>query len=85
MTVIVFGSINLDLVVEVPHLPIRGETVIGDRFFSATGGKAANQAVAVAKLGVPVYCIGRVGSDSFGQVLLKNLQTCWSRYQRSHY
>ena len=75
MTVIVFGSINLDLVVEVPHLPIRGETVIGDRFFSATGGKAANQAVAVAKLGVPVYCIGRVGSDSFGQVLLKNLQT----------
>lgn len=75
MTVIVFGSINLDLVVEVPHLPIRGETVIGNRFFSATGGKAANQAVAVAKLGVPVYCIGRVGSDSFGQVLLKNLQT----------
>lgn len=75
MTVIVFGSINLDLVVEVPHLPIRGETVIGNRFFSATGGKAANQAVAVAKLGVPVYCVGRVGSDSFGQVLLKNLQT----------
>ena len=74
MTVVVFGSINLDLVVEVPHLPIRGETVIGDRFFSATGGKAANQAVAVAKLGMPVYSIGRVGSDSFGQMLLANLQ-----------
>ena len=74
MTVVVFGSINLDLVVEVPHLPIRGETVIGNRFFSATGGKAANQAVAVAKLGMPVYSIGRVGSDSFGQMLLANLQ-----------
>jgi ribokinase len=75
MTVVVFGSINIDLVVEVPHLPIKGETVIGNRFFSATGGKAANQAVAVAKLGVPVYSVGRVGSDSFGQVLLENLQT----------
>lgn len=74
MTVVVFGSINLDLVVEVPHLPMKGETVVGNRFFSATGGKAANQAVAVAKLGVPVYSIGRVGNDSFGQVLLENLQ-----------
>ena len=74
MSVVVFGSINLDLVVEVPHLPIRGETVIGNRFFTATGGKAANQAVAVAKLGMPVYSVGRVGNDSFGQVLLENLK-----------
>ena len=51
MTVVVFGSINLDLVVEVPRLPIRGETVIGNRFFSAAGGKGANQAVAI-KLGM---------------------------------
>ena len=75
MTVVVFGSINLDLVVEVPHLPVRGETVIGNRFFSATGGKAANQAVAVAKLGMPVRSIGRIGSDNFGKVLLENLQS----------
>ncbi len=74
MTIVVFGSINLDLVVEVPHLPIKGETVVGNRFFSATGGKAANQAVAVAKLGMPVYSIGRIGSDNFGQVILENLQ-----------
>lgn len=74
MSVVVFGSINLDLVVEVPHLPIKGETVIGNRFFTATGGKAANQAVAVAKLGMPVYSVGRVGNDSFGQVLLENLK-----------
>jgi ribokinase len=74
MTVVVFGSINLDLVVEVPRLPIRGETVIGNRFFSAAGGKAANQAVAVAKLGTTVSLIGQVGDDSFGQTLLENLQ-----------
>ena len=74
MTVVVFGSINLDLVVEVPHLPARGETVIGNRFFSVAGGKAANQAVAVAKLGTPVYLIGQVGDDGFGRTLLDNLQ-----------
>ncbi len=75
MTVVVFGSINLDLVVEVPHLPTRGETVIGNRFFSAAGGKAANQAVAVAKLGTSVNLVGQVGDDSFGKTLLENLQT----------
>ncbi|MGF1540553.1 MAG: ribokinase [Pleurocapsa sp.] len=75
MTVVVFGSINLDLVVEVPHLPSRGETVIGNRFFSAAGGKAANQAVAVAKLGTSVNLVGQVGDDSFGKTLLENLQT----------
>ncbi len=75
MTVVVFGSINLDLVVEVPHLPIKGETVVGNRFFSAAGGKAANQAVAIAKLGVPVSLVGQIGEDSFGQTLIKSLQT----------
>ena len=75
MTVVVFGSINIDLVVEVSHLPIKGETVIGNRFFTTAGGKAANQAVAVAKLGIPVHLIGQVGDDNFGQTLLQNLQT----------
>ena len=75
MTVVVFGSINLDLVVEVPHLPTKGETVIGNRFFSVAGGKAANQAVAVAKLGTSVNLVGQVGDDSFGKTLLENLQT----------
>lgn len=75
MTVVVFGSINLDIVVEVPHLPIKGETVVGNRFFSAAGGKAANQAVAIAKLGVPVSLVGQVGEDSFGQTLIQSLQT----------
>ncbi|MEM8829217.1 MAG: ribokinase [Cyanobacteria bacterium P01_G01_bin.19] len=75
MTVVVFGSINLDMVVEVPHLPARGETVVGHRFFSAAGGKAANQAVAIAKLGVPVSLVGQVGEDSFGQTLIQGLKT----------
>lgn len=75
MTVVVFGSINLDLVIEVAHLPIKGETVIGDRFFSAAGGKAANQAVAIAKLGTKVSLIGQVGDDSFGRTLIEGLQT----------
>jgi ribokinase len=75
MTVVVFGSINLDLVVEVAHLPAKGETVIGDRFFSAAGGKAANQAVAIAKLGIPVSIVGQVGDDSFGQTLINSLQS----------
>lgn len=74
MTVVVFGSINLDLVVEVPHLPTRGETVIGNRFFSVAGGKAANQAVAIANLGTPVQLIGQVGDDVFGKTLLESLQ-----------
>ncbi|MGF1589413.1 MAG: ribokinase [Pleurocapsa sp.] len=75
MTVVVLGSINLDLVIEVPHLPVKGETVIGDRFFSAAGGKAANQAVAIAKLGTSVSLVGQVGDDSFGKTLIEGLQT----------
>lgn len=74
MTVVVFGSINLDLVIEVSHLPIKGETVIGDRFFSAAGGKAANQAVAIAKLGTKVSLVGQVGEDNFGRTLIEGLQ-----------
>ena len=75
MTVVVFGSINLDLVVEVAHLPAKGETVIGDRFFSSAGGKGANQAVAIAKLGIPVSLVGQVGDDTFGQTLINSLQS----------
>ena len=74
MSVVVFGSINLDLTIEVPHLPVKGETVVGDRFFSAAGGKAANQAVAISKLGIPVSLVGQVGKDTFGQTLIEGLQ-----------
>ncbi|NJK49083.1 ribokinase [Candidatus Gracilibacteria bacterium] len=74
MSVIVLGSINIDLVVGVPRLPGKGETIIGDRYFTVCGGKGANQAVAVAKLGIPVHLVGQVGDDDFGRTLLAGLQ-----------
>ncbi|BAZ89016.1 ribokinase [Cylindrospermopsis curvispora] len=75
MTIIVFGSINMDLVATTPRLPIPGETLLGESFFTAPGGKGANQAVALAKLGIPTQMIGRVGNDNFGRQLIKNLES----------
>lgn len=72
--VIVFGSINMDLVAKVPRLPIPGETLIGDNFSTVPGGKGANQAVAVARLGIRTAIVGRVGNDNFGKDLLQTLQ-----------
>lgn len=74
MTLLVFGSINMDLVARTPRLPAPAETIIGHEFFTAPGGKGANQAVAAAKLNVPTTMIGRVGGDSFGVELQQNLQ-----------
>jgi ribokinase len=74
MTIIVFGSINIDLVATTPRLPVAGETLLGRDFFKAPGGKGANQAVASARLGIPTYMVGRVGADSFGTELVNSLQ-----------
>ncbi|MEH2070809.1 MAG: ribokinase [Nostoc sp.] len=74
MSIIVFGSINIDLVATAPRLPVSGETLLGEDFFQVSGGKGANQAVALAKLGIPVQMVGRVGADSFGVKLVNNLQ-----------
>lgn len=74
MSLIVFGSINLDLVAKTPRLPLAGETILGHHFYQSPGGKGANQAVATARLGVKTYLIGRVGNDSFGQDLLTHLE-----------
>lgn len=71
---IVFGSINMDLVVRTPRLPVPGETLLGHEFLTASGGKGANQAVALARLGVPTKMVGRVGGDSFGSELVNSLQ-----------
>ncbi|MGJ3249367.1 MAG: ribokinase [Elainellaceae cyanobacterium] len=73
MTVIVFGSINMDLVARSPRLPMPGETIIGHQFETIPGGKGANQAVAVARLGIPTQMVGRVGGDSFGHELIAKL------------
>lgn len=71
--IIVFGSINMDLVVYSDKQPAKGETILGNSFETFQGGKGANQAVAVAKLGLPVSLIGKVGNDVFGDELLENL------------
>jgi ribokinase len=73
--IVVVGSINMDLVVRAPHIPIPGETVLGREFGTFSGGKGANQAVAAARQGADVTLIGRVGADAFGQKLVADLQT----------
>jgi ribokinase len=67
--IVVVGSINLDLVASTDRIPQVGETVIGRTFTTFFGGKGANQAVAVARLGYPVSMIGNVGNDAFGTQL----------------
>jgi ribokinase len=71
--VVVVGSINMDLVARTPSIPVAGQTLIGTGFDTTPGGKGANQAVAVARLGYPVHMVGMVGEDVFGQALLDNL------------
>lgn len=75
MAVVVFGSINMDLVVRTPRLPAPGETLTGYTFFTAPGGKGANQAVACARLGAPTRMIGRIGDDLFGEQLRASLRS----------
>jgi ribokinase len=74
MSVLVLGSINMDLVVEAPRLPEPGETLGGTAFRSSPGGKGANQAVAAARQGVPTKLIGRVGGDDFGEQLVEAIR-----------
>lgn len=76
---IVFGSINIDLVARSPQLPIPGKTLQGNKFFTAPGGKGANQAVALARLGIATHMIGRVGEDSFGEQLISSLKAAGVR------
>ncbi len=64
----------MDLVVRADRMPAPGETVTGDSFVTVPGGKGANQAVAVARLGGRVAMIGCVGQDSFGNQLLESLR-----------
>jgi ribokinase len=72
--VLVIGSLNMDLVARCKHLPAKGQTIFGHDFFSAPGGKGANQAVAVARLGGRVAMAGCVGADEFGRALTAGLR-----------
>jgi ribokinase len=65
--IIVVGSSNMDMVVKTDHIPEPGETVLSGSFFMNPGGKGANQAVAVARLGGEVGFISKLGNDIFGK------------------
>lgn len=71
--ILVVGSINMDLVIKAKAIPKPGETISGGTFYKAYGGKGANQAVTVARLGERCYFVGRVGKDIFGKELKENL------------
>ncbi|MGF1459380.1 MAG: ribokinase [Leptolyngbyaceae cyanobacterium] len=73
MAILVFGSLNMDLVVRTPRLPQSGETLTGQSFTTVAGGKGANQAVAVARQGATTTLVGRVGDDDFGRQLCQAL------------
>ena len=72
-SVVVVGSLNADLVVNVQALPKPGETVPGTSFAIYPGGKGANQACAAARLGAEVHMVGRVGDDDHGRLLVESL------------
>ncbi len=67
--IVVFGSLNMDIIVRVPHLPEPGETVLAPEHRTAPGGKGANQAVAAARAGARVAMAGCVGADDNGRDL----------------
>lgn len=67
--VLVQGSLNVDYVAQIPHLPIPGETVLGEAFHIFAGGKGLNQAIAARRLGADVRLIGCIGQDQLGDLL----------------
>jgi ribokinase len=74
--IVVFGSLNVDMVMPVDHFPKPGETVLcAADYLSRTGGKGANQAVAAGRAGAKVAMVGKVGDDSFGRRSVNNLKT----------
>ena len=72
--ILVIGSLNMDLVVRAPRLPLPGETLSGEQFATVPGGKGANQAVAAARLGAQVAMLGCLGDDSYGTQLRTGLE-----------
>jgi ribokinase len=72
---VVVGSINLDVVVELDHLPVPGETIIAEHVRRNVGGKGANQAVAARLAGAEVEFVGRVGDDANADILRDGLET----------
>ena len=72
--IVVIGSLNMDVVVETPAMPQKGETITGKGVSLLPGGKGANQAAAIGKLGGQVTMVGAAGKDSSGEALISSLQ-----------
>lgn len=72
--VLVVGSLHYDIMLNAPRLPRRDETVAGSRWWPKFGGKGGNQAVAVARAGVPCRMLGAVGDDGFAPLLRHGLR-----------
>ena len=68
----VIGSINTDMVARTPRFPAPGESIIGSLFQTEFGGKGANQAIALARLGAETRMAGKVGDDLFGRNYLSH-------------
>lgn len=75
MSIVVFGSINIDVSVYSDHLPKPGQTLHGNSYAIGLGGKGCNQAAAVRRLGGDVHLIGRTGDDEFGYAARRELAT----------
>ncbi len=69
-SVLIVGSLNMDLVLELPRMPQLGETLVGNRHSKIPGGKGANQAIGIARLGATVTLVGKVRKDDNGDELV---------------
>lgn len=73
--ILVVGSLNVDMVVRVPHMPAAGETILAEKADTVPGGKGANQAYAAGKLGAQTIMFGAVGNDRYAEIEKKSLQS----------
>jgi ribokinase len=73
-SIVVVGSSNTDMIIRVPRIPRAGETLLGGEFFTAAGGKGANQAVGAARAGGKVALIARMGRDALGDQAIAGLR-----------
>ncbi|HIU75027.1 MAG TPA: ribokinase [Candidatus Pelethocola excrementipullorum] len=71
--ILIIGSLNMDMVIEMKRMPLKGETVLGNTLTYVPGGKGANQAYTSGKLGGAVVMLGCVGTDSLGEKLIGNI------------
>jgi ribokinase len=73
--IVVIGSSNTDMIIKLKQIPKPGETVIGGKFSTASGGKGANQAVAAVRAGGKVVFIGKIGKDMFGERIINGFKS----------